>query len=65
MDAAYNGKFHIKFFDFFDIIYRVEPNKATSLVWGQWDLNPAGKWFSYISGSAAYCVDRYKHVTDR
>jgi hypothetical protein len=44
MDAAYNGKFHIKFFDFFDIIYRVDPNKTTSLVWGQWDLNPAGKW---------------------
>jgi hypothetical protein len=22
MDAAYNGRFHIKFFDFFDIIYR-------------------------------------------
>jgi hypothetical protein len=20
------------------------PNKATSLVWGQWDLNIAGKW---------------------
>jgi hypothetical protein len=20
------------------------PNKVTSLEWGQWDLNPAGKW---------------------
>jgi hypothetical protein len=27
------------------------PNKATSLVWGQWDLNIAGRWVQLIKAN--------------
>ncbi|MGH9977330.1 MAG: hypothetical protein ACRD8Z_16090 [Nitrososphaeraceae archaeon] len=38
----------------FTVVYKaVGPNKATSLVWGQWDLNIAGKWVQLQSFRAA------------